>query len=276
MLNPTRTARISGTTIDSRGQALHEGYVNALLQSSEWGGVQRDLSGQIKADGTFTIVGAAPGTYHIRANGPTANGAARPETLVGIVTVDADDVSGVVLTPVQPATVTGRILFDPPISTVDPSTVRVMATPIGNSSRVWIPVDGRPVVNDDFTFETKASPGGVILNAYVAPGSECSVTSDRGNIVTNATVFVFPQDSPSASRTSLLASTAVARPDQNGRYSIRTRLEPGDYYAVAVDYLDPMLRNDRTYQEELSSGAVRFSIREEESKVLDLKLSTLR
>ena len=74
-----------------------------------------------------------------------------------------------------------------------------------------------------------------------------------------------------------LTSTAVARPDQNGRYSIRARLQPGDYYAVAVEYLDPNRRGgDRSYLEELSRQAVRFSIREEETKALDLKISTPR
>jgi hypothetical protein len=191
-----------------------------------------------------------------------------------------------------------------------------MANPVGTPSRVWFPVDGRPVINDDFTFETKASPGGTRVNAYVAPGSEWtiktvtldgrditrepielasgatvkgieilltnrfqlisgSVTNDRGDIVSNVTVFVFPQDSTPRAHP-LVGPTAVGRPDQNGRYSIRARLEPGDYYAVAVDYLDPMLHNDRAYQEELSRDAVRFSIREEESKALDLKISTSR
>jgi protocatechuate 3,4-dioxygenase beta subunit len=314
VLNPTPTARISGTTIDSRGQPLRGGYVNAWLQSSDWGGMQRDLSAQIKPDGTFTVAGAAPGTYHLRANGPTGTGATQPESLLGVVTLDADDVSGVVLTPVQPATITGRILFDPPGRSVEPSAVRVVANPIGTSSRVWFPVDGRPVINDDFTFEAKAAPGGTRISAYVATGSEWaikavtldgrditrepielasgatvkgidilltnrfqlisgSVTNDRGDIVNNVTVFVFPQDSTRPANP-LAAPTAVGRPDQNGRYAIRARLEPGDYYAVAVDYLDPMLRNNRAYQDELSRDAVRFSIREEESKALDLKIST--
>jgi hypothetical protein len=63
----------------------------------------------------------------------------------------------------------------------------------------------------------------------------------------------------------------------DARYSIKARLKAGDYHAVAVEYLDPSRRNgDRSYLEELSRDAVRFSIREEESKVLDLKISTPR
>ena len=69
----------------------------------------------------------------------------------------------------------------------------------------------------------------------------------------------------------------MARPDQNGRYSIRARLQPGDYYAVAVEYLDQNRRSgDRSYLEELSRNAVRFSLREEESKALDLRIGTPR
>jgi hypothetical protein len=73
------------------------------------------------------------------------------------------------------------------------------------------------------------------------------------------------------------AATALARPDQNGRYSMRARLRPGDYYAVAVEYLDQNRRSgDRSYLEELSKNAVRFSLREEETKALDLRVTGTR
>ena len=95
---------------------------------------------------------------------------------------------------------------------------------------------------------------------------------------TNVTVFIFPQDPERwFPRAWTLTATAVARPDQNGRYSVRARLQPGDYYAVAVEYLDQNRRSgDRSYLEELSKNAVRFSIREEESKALDLRIGTPR
>jgi Carboxypeptidase regulatory-like domain len=57
--------------------------------------------------------------------------------------------------------------------------------------------------------------------------------------------------------------------DLSGRYEVADL--PAGRYAVAVEYLDSSRRYDRAYLEELSRDVVRFSIREEESKVLDLK-----
>ena len=70
MLSPIRTARISGTTLDSRGQPLRTGFVSAMAQSAEPMLIMRPLGGQIKPDGTFSISGAAPGTYVVRASAP--------------------------------------------------------------------------------------------------------------------------------------------------------------------------------------------------------------
>jgi len=318
MLSPIRTALISGTTIDSRGQPLRGGLVIAMPQSSDGVLVMRSQPGQIKPDGTFTISGFGPGTYNLRANSPPAAGATVPETLVATVTVTGGDVSGVVLMPLQPATIAGRILFDPPTQSLEPSMLQLMVSPKNPRMMMALPVPGQPVINDDFTFEAKAAPGETIVRVFAkTPGSQWAiksvthdgrditedgvslasgaavngvdvvltnrlqsisgaVTNDRGDIVTNVTVFLFPQNAdrwfpgPMA-----LASTAVARPDQNGRYSIQTRLKPGDYYAVAVEYLDQNRRGgDSGYLEELSRNAARFSLREEESKALDLRIST--
>jgi hypothetical protein len=320
MLAPTRTARISGTTLDGQGQPLRSGFVSAMLQSSAQVLVMRSLSGQIKPDGTFTISGVTPGTYTVRASLPPTRSGTIPETLSATVTVVGDDVNGVVLSPVQPATISGRIHFDPPTQVPEPSELRLMIAPKDQGMRILIPLPGPPVVSNDYTFEGKVAPGESIVRVFTnSPGTQWAmksitldgrdigndgitlssgaavkgidvvltnrlqtisgaVTNERGETVTGATVFVFPRDperwfpGPMA-----LSSSAMTRPDQNGRYSIKTLLQPGDYYAVAVEYLDPNRRGgDRTYLEELSRQAIRFSIREEESKALDLKISTTR
>ena len=52
-----------------------------------------------------------------------------PETLVATVTVAGDDVSGVVLMPLQPATIAGRVLLDPPTMSIEPSELQLMVSP---------------------------------------------------------------------------------------------------------------------------------------------------
>jgi hypothetical protein len=320
MLSPIRTARISGTTLDARGQPLRGGFVMAMSQSGDGVLVMRSQSGQIKPDGTFIISGVAPGSYAVRANSPPAAGSTVPETLVATVTVSDGDVNGVVLMPLQPATITGRVLFDGPPPTPEPSVMQVMVQPKSPGMRMPMPMPGPPRINDDFTFETKAAPGESVLRVIATgPGFQWAVksvtldgrditedgftlasgatvdgvdvlltnrfqtisgavTNERGEVATNVTVFVFPQDPDSwFPRPWSMPSTAMGRPDQNGRYSIRARLRPGDYYAVAVEYLDQNRRSgDRGYLEELSRQAVRFSLREEETKALDLKIAAPR
>jgi hypothetical protein len=319
MLSPTRTARISGTTIDSRGQPLRSGLVMAM-QSGEPVMVMRSQPGQIKPDGTFTISGVTPGTYTLRANAPPAAGATVPEVLVATVTVSGADVNDVVLMPLQPATITGRILFDGPPPTPEPTTMRVMVQPKATGMGMPLPMPGPPRIDDDFTFEAKAAPGESVVRVIsTGPGFQWTVksvthdgrditedgftlasgaavkgvevlltnrmqtisgavTNERGEVMTNVTVLVFPQDPERwFPRPWSMQSSAMGRPDQNGRYSIRARLQPGDYYAVAVEYLDQNRRNgDRGYLEELSRSAVRFSLREEETKALDLRMMAPR
>ena len=318
MLAPTRTARIIGTTLDSRGQPLKSGFVMAMPQSNEPTFVMRPASGQIKPDGTFTISGVAPGSYMVRAMVPGPDGSS-PETLAATVTVAGDDVSGVVLMSLKPATLAGRILFDPPTSSLEPSMFHVFVTPKTRGMMMSLP-GGPPVVHEDFTFEAKSAPGESIVRVFaMTPGAQWvvksvtfdgrditddgltltsdgavkgvdivmtnrlqtisgSVTNERGEVVNNVTVFLFSQDPDRwFARPWSTPSTVIGRPDQNGRYSIRTRLQPGNYYAVAVEYLDENRRSgDRSYLEELSKQAVRFSIREEESKALDLKIPSPR
>jgi hypothetical protein len=96
------------------------------------------------------------------------------------------------------------------------------------------------------------------------------ISNAQGQMVTDATVMIFAQDPGRWGGTSRYQ--AVTRPDQNGRYSART-LPPGEYYAVAVQYVDPARRGgDPTYYEQFVADAVRLTLREAETRALDLKL----
>jgi protocatechuate 3,4-dioxygenase beta subunit len=306
VLSPIRTARLSGTTIDAEGQPVRSGNVSAMQRSASM--VMAAGFAQIRPDGTFSISGVTPGSYQLRATLPRA-GNALPMILTADVTVTGDDVSGIVLAPVRPVTIAGRITFDPPAHSLTPAMIRVNAFPRGNGMMMPPnPVDP-PVVADDFGFEMRAAPGVQNISAVVA-GTEWSVkavmvdgrnvmdtglevvagrnvadveivltnrvqvlsgtvTDTRGAIAADATVFVFSQDREHWS--GLGRHGGIARPDQNGRYTIRG-IRPGDYYAVALEYVDDNRRGDRAYYEELVPDAVRVSLGEGETKALDLKL----
>jgi len=181
--------------------------------------------------------------------------------------------------PIGPPIVNDDFTFE---AKAAPGEVIVRAIPSGAAMQ-WavksVTHDGRDVTEDGLTLASGAAVKGVdIVITNRLQSISGAVTNERGEVVTNVTVFVFPQDPERwFPRAWTLTATAVARPDQNGRYSIRARLQPGDYYAVAVEYLDQNRRSgDRSYLEELSKNAVRFSIREEESKAMDLRIGTPR
>jgi hypothetical protein len=315
MLVATRTARVSGTAIDASGQPVRMGMVMAMQRSTT--GIISPQGGQIRADGTFVISGLAPGEYTLRANvPPTRPGSGPPDLLIANVTVAGADITDVVLSPVQPAVVKGRIVFDPPTTSLQASMLQVMVRPRNPEPMLMSMGAARPpTIDEDFTFELEAPEGQMVIGAVTrVPGATGApwvvksvshnstditdeglnlvagqqfddveivltnrvqavsglITDAQGQMVTDATVMIFAQDR--ARWGGVSRYQAIARPDQNGRYSVRT-LPPGEYYAVAVQYADPARRGgDPTYYEQFVPDAVGFTLREAESRALDLKL----
>jgi hypothetical protein len=98
------------------------------------------------------------------------------------------------------------------------------------------------------------------------------VTNARGEPVHDYTVLLFAQD-----RERWIGTTryiATARADQDGRFKIRS-LPPGEYYAVALEEMDINDRSDLEFLERAMTPAVRFALRDAETRTLDLKLTSL-
>jgi hypothetical protein len=95
------------------------------------------------------------------------------------------------------------------------------------------------------------------------------ISSAQGQVVTDATVMIFAHDRQRWVGTPRYQ--AIVRPDQKGVYSVRT-LPPGAYYAVALPYVDPGRRGDPAYYEQHLPDAVSFTLRESETRTLDLRL----
>jgi hypothetical protein len=166
---------------------------------------------------------------------------------------------------------------------------------------------------DDFTFELGANPGRVMLRTIELPpgwglkgvrvhgtdvtdsGIEISagedltdlevelttaitevsglVSSGRGERLANYTVVLFPRDRER--RTGNSRYVSVGRPDQDGRFKVRA-LPAGDYYAVALDYIESGAWTDPDFLESVERDAVGFSLNKSETKTLDLKLAPSR
>jgi len=96
-----------------------------------------------------------------------------------------------------------------------------------------------------------------------------TVKSSRGELSTEYTAIVFAQDKEKWTGNSRYQS--AGRPDQDGRFKI-TGLPPGEYYVVAVDRLEPGQTSDPDFLERVRNRAVSLSLREGETRTVDLSL----
>ena len=96
------------------------------------------------------------------------------------------------------------------------------------------------------------------------------VTDSRGNPATDYTAIVFSQDKEKWTQNTRYQGTG--RPDQDGRFKISS-LPPGEYYAIAVERIEPGETGDPDFLENLRTRASPFSLLEGETRTIDLKLN---
>jgi Carboxypeptidase regulatory-like domain len=305
-LMTTRTARISGIVVDSQGRPMM-GMVFAMPRG-ESTMMMFGAPNQIKPDGSFSIGGLAPGTYVLQTqggNGPESESAATEITLGG------DDVTGIRLVAGKPSIAIGRVIVDAGAAgSLQPSTIRLMMQPVVSDMPMFN-MTGPSALNDDLTFELKTRPGkmrvqlagqpaGWSIRAVRYRGQDITdsgfefranenvsdleveltnrettlsglVTNDRGAAVKDYAVIVFPRDRDKWSAGMRYLKTS--RPDQDGRFKV-SGLPPGDYYAIALDYVDSGEWTEPEFLERVRSNANEVSLNEGETKSLDLRLKT--
>jgi hypothetical protein len=195
-------------------------------------------------------------------------------------------------------------------SSLQPSAIRLVAQPVVFDMPM-MNMTGPSTVNDDFTFELKTRPGkmriqfagqstGWSIRAVRYRGQDITdagfefranenitdleveltnretnlsglVTNDRGAAVKDYAVVVFPQDREKW--TVGVRYLKTGRPDQDGRFKV-SGLPPGDYYAIALDYVDSSEWTEPEYLDRIRSRATDVSLNEGETKSVDLKLIT--
>ena len=99
-----------------------------------------------------------------------------------------------------------------------------------------------------------------------------TVSNSRGQVMKDYSVVVFSRDREKWN----YAQTRYIKPgqpDQDGRFKV-TGLPAGDYYAVALDYIDFGEMNDPEFLDRVKDRATTFSLDDGGTKVLDLKLSS--
>jgi Carboxypeptidase regulatory-like domain len=310
VLLPTRTSRVSGTAVDSQGRPLSNGMV-MVMQRDGGMGFMMNPGGMIRPDGTFTVGGLAPGDYTLQASMPGTGFGDVPEFATAQITVGGEDVTGIRLAAARPSTLSGRIVFNDPTaaSSLQASMLRPGATPKNPEDMGPMGFGAPGRVNDDFNFQIRARPGATVIRMMsMTPGwtlravrvhgvdvtdtgfeirpnedvndieiemtnrpSDLSglVTNARGEPVRDYSLIVFAQDRDRWTPGSRYLRTG--RPDQDGRFKI-TGLPAGQYYAIALDYVDSGDATDPEFLDRVLQKAVRFSLNDGETKTMDLKM----
>jgi carboxypeptidase family protein len=168
-LLPVKSARISGTALNSAGQPMTGAMVMVMQRNG--GMTFMSSAGSVKPDGTFSIPGVAPGEYTLQARGQTDPGSTEIETATGVVTVGSGDVADVQLAAVKPVTVSGRLTLDvaADASRAVLNSVRILATPLDPEEAMM--GGGNATPKDDLTFTMKVRPGKFVLRVVnMLPG----------------------------------------------------------------------------------------------------------
>jgi hypothetical protein len=313
-LVPARTVRVSGTALDSSGKPFSGGGIIVTQASGGGFMATMGAQIKPDGTFTLTSVAPGEYTLRAQPLGPTGGFGPMidtPESAIARITVGSEDISGLLLAANKPVAVTGRIVI-PAGASFQPAAARLIATP-GDSDIMPFGPPGGGKINDDLTFEMKVPPGHVLVRLIgrtagdwvtksqrlngvdvvdtgieVRPGEDITgleieltnqqsqitggVTDSRGQTVKDYSVVVFARDREKWT----LPQTRYIRQsqaDQAGRFKV-TGLPAGEYYAIAVDYIEAGEANDPELLDRVKDRATAFTLDDGGTKVLDLKLSS--
>jgi protocatechuate 3,4-dioxygenase beta subunit len=304
-LAPIRTVRVEGTVVDAGGRPMG-GTSVAVAQTTGGHGF---ISGgnMTRPDGTFTLANLTPGEYQLMTEPSTS----RKDVAAMKLTVGAEDIKDVRLVAFPPSLIIGRVVVDPAqVQSLAAAPITLAAT--GDDAQMMRGFNPARV-GDDLSFELPATPGRNRINPINLPpgwtirsvrANSIDVTSEgievkpgenvtgveielanrvatisglvknaRGETSKDYTVVLFALDNKSRPPTTRFL--LLARPDQGGRFKMSGML-PADYSIVAVATAQMSQATDPEFLERIQPTASHLTIREGETKVLDLKLTEPR
>jgi hypothetical protein len=312
-LQPMRAATLSGTALASDGTPLSGGNISLSQEIVGPGFMSMMSMGgtTIAADGSWKLREVPPGEFQLTAR--SASNRDKPtETGAMTLFVQGADMEGIVLSADPGGTLTGRLVTDngSPLP-VSRGTLRVTGqTTVPGRRSQGVPIgDTNGVVGSEGDFTLKGvsgpsmlrvsplPPGWAIKSVEVGdkdyvdtpleitggrqvdgarivlsnrfPTLTGQIADEKGNPA-EGTVLLFPGD---ASKWVEAAGTLrSARPDQAGRFKLES-IRPGDYFAVALDYVQQWQVNDPEFLEDLREKATKVTLEEGQSAELALKIA---
>jgi hypothetical protein len=306
----TRLSSISGRAVTSSNAPVVQGMVMMMPADRLAGGMMLGMSNTMtRADGTFQLLGVAPGTYNLSLR-PRGMPTPDSEFANMRITVGADNLDNVLLVTSRGAIARGIVTTDegtpPPMR---PEQLSLFARPTEPEAMMMAAGDNK--VHPDWTFEMTGLSEARLLGGGIAQEPDWSVkavlhngidvtdtpidfvpgqtvegfevvlsrkrtelsgqiSGERGAPETDATVVVFSEDPARWGVATRYVRTA--RPNQDGRYTLRG-MPPHDYLVVAVKDLEPGQAQDPEFLDSVRSHAQRVSLGENETRVQDLKIA---
>ena len=311
-LMPVRTARVSGTVLNSRGGPLANGVVMLMSPDSIGGPAAAFGAGnRIQPDGTFTISNVAPGSYRLTATtgGPGRGADADAEMGSQPVTVAGEDLTGITVVTSLGATLTGTVSAARGSAEKPPATgLQVTAQPvpfergIGGVRPARVNADGTFTLTNLFgprLIRVNGIPQEWMLEAVIVAGADVTdrpvdfqpnqAIEDAQIVLTDRVTQVAGTVSDSDGKPSKDFTVVVfpedktkwaspsryvrsARPDQQGLFKIRALPPDEGYLAVAVDYLEDGGANDPEFLDLVRNRATQFRLGQGASTTVELKL----
>jgi hypothetical protein len=304
-LVPGRSATISGMAVDSQGRPLRQVVLAHQFPGGPGGGIVGSAANaMVASDGTFTLVNVPPGEYRLQATGSQ-------ESAFMPIAVNSVDINDVLLTTSAGWSIRGRIVTENG-APAGLRRNQVTIAPVLLLAPGGLGMQGgaiaRQAVNEDWTFSVTNVVGAARLRVTVPDGWAVKaitegdrdiadlplemnsgeqladvqvVLTDRVATVTGQVVD--EKGIPLAEGTVVLFATEPAkwfdgsrfvraiRPDQRGQYRL-TSVLPGEYFAVALDYVEQGIWNDPAYLETIRQYAQRLTLSDAEMRTLALTL----
>lgn len=315
-LVPGRAAKISGRALDSKGRPFSYVRLGLDIRGENFASFGEGAPVTVAPDGTFTATNVPPGEYTLSAFRFPDSPEGDPEVALMTVSVEGTDIENLILDGSAGGTVSGRVVVEgttlPKYSTIHISVTESLRNQPNPVVLGAFGSSGPSAVKDDGTFSVAhvfgrarfqvVLPEGWILKAVTRDGRDITDTpielasgqelggveviitdrmtavvgqvTDEKNVPTHeATILVFPSDADKWYDNA--RSIRAARPDQEGRWQLKGLL-PGEYFAVALSYIEEGAWYDPELLESLRSHATRVQLADGESARVALKLTVPR